>query len=77
MAFEEACVLLRDCLEIEPDNWQIRHLLDKCELGKKQYDNESQRIVTPSQFTAPRRTAGNNQLPVIVEGTLAGVNIGK
>ena len=68
MAFEEACVQLHECLDIDPDNRQIRHLLHKCELGKHQYDDEGQRIIPSSRLTAPRRTAGNIPLSTVIEG---------
>jgi hypothetical protein len=42
MAFEEACAQLRDCLEINPDNWQIRQLLQKCERATQKSEEEVQ-----------------------------------
>jgi glycosyltransferase involved in cell wall biosynthesis len=38
MAFEAACSQLNECLKIDPDNRAIRQLLDKCERGKRKYD---------------------------------------
>jgi glycosyltransferase involved in cell wall biosynthesis len=35
MAFEAACSQLNDCLKIDPDNWKIRQLLQKCERGRE------------------------------------------
>jgi GT2 family glycosyltransferase len=45
MAFEEACSQLRDCLKIDPDNWQIQQLLEKCECGKQNFEEESPQTV--------------------------------
>lgn len=42
LAFEGACSQLRGCLEIEPGNWEIAQLLDKCERGKRKYDLPAQ-----------------------------------
>jgi len=75
MAFEEACVQLHECLDIDPDNRQIRHLLHKCELGRHQYDDEGQRIIPSSRLIAPRRTAGNTPLSTVIEGGPAGIKI--
>jgi len=42
-AFEQACSELRDCLDIDPYNNQIRALLQKCELGRQQYQKPVQK----------------------------------
>ena len=44
-AFEHACAELRDCLNIDPDNWQIRELLQKCELGRQRYEKHVKQAV--------------------------------
>ncbi len=44
-AFEQACSELRDCLEIDPNNSQIRALLQKCELGRQKYQEKVQQAV--------------------------------
>ena len=44
-AFEQACLELRECLEIDPDNRQIRELLQKCELGRQRYEQQVQQAV--------------------------------
>ena len=45
MAFEEACVQLQECLEIDPENDQIQQLLHKCESGKQNYQEQAQQAV--------------------------------
>jgi glycosyltransferase involved in cell wall biosynthesis len=47
MAFEAACSELNDCLKIDPDNREIRQLLQKCERGRQQYDREIPQVVCP------------------------------
>jgi hypothetical protein len=42
LAFEEACSQLNDCLKIDPGNWEIAQLLDKCERGRRKYDQPAQ-----------------------------------
>ena len=64
MAFEEACRQLHECLKIDPDNWEIRQLLNKCEHGRQKYDHEAQRLVSPSRLSVPQCAAGNDQLSV-------------
>jgi len=49
IAFEYACSELRDCLKIDPNNSQIRALLQKCELGKQQYQEQLQQTVRQGQ----------------------------
>jgi len=46
LAFEAACSQLEDCLEIDPGNRPIRQLLDKCERGRRQYDEPAQEILS-------------------------------
>ena len=45
MAFEQAWSELNDCLEMNPDNRQIRDLLQKCELGRQRYEQQAQMVV--------------------------------
>jgi hypothetical protein len=45
MAFEQACSELNGCLKIDPNNRQIQQLLQKCEFGKHQYDEQIQQAV--------------------------------
>jgi hypothetical protein len=45
MAFEAACSQLSECLRIDPDNWKIRQLLDKCKRGEQKYDEGIQQAV--------------------------------
>jgi radical SAM superfamily enzyme YgiQ (UPF0313 family)/glycosyltransferase involved in cell wall biosynthesis/2-polyprenyl-3-methyl-5-hydroxy-6-metoxy-1,4-benzoquinol methylase len=45
IAFEHACSELHDCLAIEPDNRQIRGLLQKCELGRQRYEKNVKQAV--------------------------------
>lgn len=49
IAFEYACSELRDCLKIDPNNNQIRALLQKCEFGKQQYQEQLQQTVRQGQ----------------------------
>ena len=77
MAFEEACLQLRQCLEIDPDNWKIRQLLHKCELGKQKYEDGVQRRILPSQLTMAQQTDGNDQIPMAVDGHPVRMNIGR
>jgi glycosyltransferase involved in cell wall biosynthesis len=44
-AFEQACSELRDCLEIDPNNRQIRALLQKCEIGRQKYQEQVRQAV--------------------------------
>jgi len=44
-AFEHACSDLHDCLKIDPDNRQIRELLQKCELGRQRYEKHAKQTV--------------------------------
>jgi len=44
-AFEHACLELRECLEIDPNNREIRDLLQKCELGRQRYEQQVQQAV--------------------------------
>jgi len=44
-AFEQACSELRDCLKMDPNNRQIRALLQKCELGRQKYQEQVQQAV--------------------------------
>jgi glycosyltransferase involved in cell wall biosynthesis/ADP-heptose:LPS heptosyltransferase/predicted SAM-dependent methyltransferase/predicted O-methyltransferase YrrM len=46
LAFEEACLQLNDCLKIDPGNWKIRQLLDKCERGRQKYDEGPRQAVS-------------------------------
>lgn len=41
-AFEQACSELHDCLKIDPNNRQIRELIQKCELGRQRYAEQVQ-----------------------------------
>ncbi len=45
IANEFACTELNGCLKSEPDNRQIRELLQKCESGKQRYDEMIQQTV--------------------------------
>lgn len=45
MAFEQAWSELNDCLEMNPNNRQIRDLLQKCELGRQRYEQQAQMVV--------------------------------
>lgn len=45
MAFKAACSQLSECLRIDPDNWKIRQLLDKCKRGEQKYDEGIQQAV--------------------------------
>jgi glycosyltransferase involved in cell wall biosynthesis len=45
VAFEHACSELSDCLKIDPDNRQIRELLQKCELGRQRYEKHVRQAV--------------------------------
>jgi glycosyltransferase involved in cell wall biosynthesis len=44
-AFNHACSELRECLNIDPGNHQIRELLQKCELGRQRYEKHSRQLV--------------------------------
>ncbi len=44
-AFEQACSELRDCLKMDPNNRQIRALLQKCELGRQKYQEQVRQAV--------------------------------
>jgi len=44
-AFEQACLELRECLEMDPNNREIRDLLQKCELGRQRYEQHSYQAV--------------------------------
>jgi glycosyltransferase involved in cell wall biosynthesis len=39
-AFEHAWTQLNDCLKIDPDNEQIRELMQKCSLGRQKYNQK-------------------------------------
>ncbi|UCC96701.1 MAG: glycosyltransferase [Phycisphaerales bacterium] len=45
IAFGEACSQLNDCLKIDPGNREIRQLLEKCERGRRKYDQGVQPAV--------------------------------
>jgi len=45
IAFEQACSELNDCLEMDPNNRQIRELLQKCELGRQRYEKHVKQAV--------------------------------
>jgi len=72
MAFEEACVQLQECLEIDPGNESIRQLLHKCERGKQRYDGV-QRTVLPERLTPSQHAAGNAELSAVPEEVPAGM----
>ncbi|OHB79357.1 MAG: hypothetical protein A2Z25_15860 [Planctomycetes bacterium RBG_16_55_9] len=59
-AFEEAYAQLQECLEIDPDNAQIRQLLHKCEIGMQKYDDEVQ---NNGDFTSRRDLNGDRHVP--------------
>ena len=75
MAFEEACVKLQECLEIDPGNESIRQLLRKCELGKQKYDDGDQHAVSPLRSILSQSTAGNRSLSPAFKGVPVGVNL--
>jgi hypothetical protein len=75
--FEEACLQLQECLEIDPDNWYLQQLLHKCELGKQKYDEGVQQIVSPSSFTALRRIAYDKRTPTVKVDNLTGKNLSR
>jgi glycosyltransferase involved in cell wall biosynthesis/ADP-heptose:LPS heptosyltransferase/predicted O-methyltransferase YrrM len=45
VAFQHACSELRECLNIDPGNHQIRELLQKCEHGRQRYEKRSRQLV--------------------------------
>jgi len=45
MAFGQARSELNDCLKIEPNNRQIRQLVQQCELGRQKYAEQVQQAV--------------------------------
>jgi len=45
VAFQHACSELRDCLKIDPENREIRELLQKCELGRQKYEKHVKQAV--------------------------------
>jgi len=45
IAFGQAWADLNDCLKIDPNNQQIQELLQKCELGRKRYEQQVQQVV--------------------------------
>jgi len=45
VAFGEAWSEINECMKMDPDNYKIRELLDKCELGRKRYDQQVQQAV--------------------------------
>jgi hypothetical protein len=72
MAFEEACAQMRECLEIDPGNENLRQLLRKCELGKQNFDDEVQRTGSPPPS---QRTTGNTELSAVPEDVPVGMNV--
>ena len=77
MAFEEACVQLQECLEIDTGHQGIRQLLHKCELGKQKYDDEVQRTVWSSQSIPSQYVAGNTVLSAALEDVPAGMIVNR
>jgi len=45
MAFEKAWSELNECLEMEPNNREIRDLMQKCELGRQRYEQQAHQAV--------------------------------
>ena len=45
VAFEKAWSQLNDCMKMDPNNYKIRELMDKCELGRKRHYQQVQYAV--------------------------------
>jgi glycosyltransferase involved in cell wall biosynthesis len=53
-AFVQACAELNDCLRMDPENQQVRQMLQKCELVRAQYANNVQQLASLTTKRPPR-----------------------